>query len=405
MMRATAPLQGSAAPRGRGGRPRPPPPRPRPIGRWRGRERLAAGFDQCLAGRRERDPPAEAFEQRHADLFLELLDRLRERRLRHVRGAGGGGERPLVDHGEEHREPASIHKSPLMVLTRRTGWTSHTGRRTLREMHLVAITAAGLGVGVFFGMFGAGGSAFATPVLALLGVPAPLAVASPPAGDAAGVDGGRVASRGAGGSTPSSPRSTSSAAFPARVGALASARRRPLPPRALGRDARRCRRAPPRAGRRRRRDRAADRRGRTYSSSPPLRVGLLTGLLANGGGFLLVPLFVVGYGLSAGEAAGTSMLAVGALVIPTLVSHWALGHIDWSVSFAFATGTHPRVAGRIPSYRTHPGRRRAARVRRDAALVRRVVPLDAGLRGRLHAPASVPAISPIAVRSQGSDNR
>ena len=38
---------------------------------------------------------------------------------------------------------------------------------------------AGLGVGVVFGMFGAGGSAFATPVLALLGVPGLLAVASP----------------------------------------------------------------------------------------------------------------------------------------------------------------------------------------------------------------------------------
>ena len=147
--------------------------------------------------------------------------------------------------------------------------------------------------------------------------------------------------------------------------------------------------------------RAADRRGRTsLVIAAAFVVGLLTGLLANGGGFLLVPLFVVGYGLSAGEAAGTSMLAVGALVIPTLVSHWALGHIDWSVSFAFATGLIPgsvvgsRATERIPAAVTRP------RVRHDAAPVRRVVPLDAGLRGRLHAPASVPAISPIAVRSQ-----
>lgn len=37
----------------------------------------------------------------------------------------------------------------------------------------------GLGVGVVFGMFGAGGSAFATPILALVGVPPLFAVASP----------------------------------------------------------------------------------------------------------------------------------------------------------------------------------------------------------------------------------
>ena len=46
-------------------------------------------------------------------------------------------------------------------------------------MAFVEYVLAGLGVGLIFGMFGAGGSAFATPVLALMGVPAILAVASP----------------------------------------------------------------------------------------------------------------------------------------------------------------------------------------------------------------------------------
>ena len=36
---------------------------------------------------------------------------------------------------------------------------------------LLAYVLAGLGVGVVSGMFGAGGSAFASPVLALMGVP------------------------------------------------------------------------------------------------------------------------------------------------------------------------------------------------------------------------------------------
>ena len=43
----------------------------------------------------------------------------------------------------------------------------------------VLVLVAGLGVGLVFGMFGAGGSAFATPVLALIGVPPVIAYASP----------------------------------------------------------------------------------------------------------------------------------------------------------------------------------------------------------------------------------
>src|SRR5439155_2746837 len=46
-------------------------------------------------------------------------------------------------------------------------------------MTWLLVALAGAGVGICFGVFGAGGSAFATPVLALLGVPAPIAVASP----------------------------------------------------------------------------------------------------------------------------------------------------------------------------------------------------------------------------------
>jgi uncharacterized membrane protein YfcA len=67
----------------------------------------------------------------------------------------------------------------------------------------------------------------------------------------------------------------------------------------------------------------------------------LSGLLANGGGSLLVPIFVVGLGLGATRAAGTSMLAVAAMLVPTLAVHWELGHIDWTVAAAFACGVIP----------------------------------------------------------------
>ena len=48
----------------------------------------------------------------------------------------------------------------------------------------------------------------------------------------------------------------------------------------------------------------------------------LTGLLANGGGILLVPIFVLVLGFTATRAAGTSMVAVAALIVPTLATHW-----------------------------------------------------------------------------------
>ncbi len=86
-------------------------------------------------------------------------------------------------------------------------------------------------------------------------------------------------------------------------------------------------------------------------------VGALTGLLANGGGFLLVPVFVLVLGMTAIEAAGTSMVVVGVLTIPTLATHWALGHIDWTVAAGFAIGLIPasmlgaRLAQHLPAAR------------------------------------------------------
>lgn len=41
------------------------------------------------------------------------------------------------------------------------------------------VTTAGVAIGVLFGLFGVGGSSFATPVLGLLGVPGVIAVAAP----------------------------------------------------------------------------------------------------------------------------------------------------------------------------------------------------------------------------------
>ena len=73
-------------------------------------------------------------------------------------------------------------------------------------------------------------------------------------------------------------------------------------------------------------------------------VGLLTGLLANGGGFLLVPMYLPLFGLAMPEAAGTSLLVISVLTLPTMATHWSLRHIDWAVAGAVALGTVPASA-------------------------------------------------------------
>ena len=231
----------------------------------------------------------------------------------------------------------------------------------LHTVRFLEYVIAGLGVGVVFGMFGAGGSAFATPVLALFGVPPLIAVASPlPAMLPAAFTGARRYLR-AGNLDARVAKLAIIGGVPgAFLGALASTlvggnrllvlsglMLLVIGVRLLMRDSRGAA------------ERCSARRGNpglVIGSS--FGVGLLTGLLANGGGFLLVPLFVLFLGLTAVEAAGTSMVVVGVLTIPTLITHWALGHIDWVVAGGFAVGLIPaaaigsRIAQRIPPARS-----------------------------------------------------
>ena len=225
-------------------------------------------------------------------------------------------------------------------------------------MNGIAIFSAGLAVGVVFGLFGAGGSAFATPVLSLLGVPGILAVASPlPAMVPAGMAGARRHLR-AGTLDRSTAIWSVIGGFPGAVlgsllsGAVGGGRLlllsglvllvvglRVVLPDPTGSSSRGL----------------ARRRKVWLVAGAAFLVGLLTGVLANGGGFLLVPLFIVSFGLTSAEAAGTSMVAVSALTLPTLAVHLALGHIDWPVAVAFGAGLVPgssvgaALAHRIPA--------------------------------------------------------
>lgn len=211
------------------------------------------------------------------------------------------------------------------------------------EQQLV-ILVVGAAAGALYGIFGAGGAAFATPVLALVGVPPVFAVAAPlPAmlpTSIAGVRGHlragsldrRVATLAVAGGVPgtligglgSSLVSGRWLLILSGVMLLAVGARVLLPdPSGHA-------------------DRCADRRDRTaVIVALAFSVGLMTGLLANGGGFLLVPAFILILGLTTATAAGTSLVVAGVLSIPTLLIHWSLGHMDWRIALLFAVGSIP----------------------------------------------------------------
>lgn len=223
------------------------------------------------------------------------------------------------------------------------------------------IVTAGVVVGLLYGIFGVG-SAFATPVLALLGVPGLAAVAAPLPGLLPGSAAGAWSYARDGAVDRGLARRTIVGGLPAAVlGALASrwvggpvllalsgvvllvvGIRVLRPGRA---DTGRLERA------------VRLRSNRTFVIGTAAVVGFFSGLLANGGGFLLVPLFLLVLGLDRDEATGTSLIVAATLTVPTLATHALLGDIDWLVAGAFGLGLVPgalaggRLAVHLPSDR------------------------------------------------------
>jgi uncharacterized membrane protein YfcA len=70
-------------------------------------------------------------------------------------------------------------------------------------------------------------------------------------------------------------------------------------------------------------------------------VGFVAGLLANAGGFLLVPLYLTVLKLPIKTALSCSLLVASVLAVPGAVVHAALGHIDWTVTAVFAAASIP----------------------------------------------------------------
>ncbi len=79
---------------------------------------------------------------------------------------------------------------------------------------------------------------------------------------------------------------------------------------------------------------------RTYVLPLGFLIGLVSGMLANGGGLLIVPLLIL-LGVDIKRAVATSMGVVFLAVTPSIVVHWWLGHINWWISLALILGVAP----------------------------------------------------------------
>jgi hypothetical protein len=73
-------------------------------------------------------------------------------------------------------------------------------------------------------------------------------------------------------------------------------------------------------------------------------VGLAAGLLANSGGFLLAPLYLAVLRLPIKPAFGTSLIVSCVLAVPGTMVHAALGQVDWTLVLVFGAASVPLSA-------------------------------------------------------------
>lgn len=84
-----------------------------------------------------------------------------------------------------------------------------------------------------------------------------------------------------------------------------------------------------------------DARARGRLTAIAIGVGLFSGLLANTGGILYAPLFIQWVGMPPKRALATSLIVSAVLAIPGTLTHWWLGHIDWTIVVLLSLGAIP----------------------------------------------------------------
>ncbi|MBK5330830.1 MAG: sulfite exporter TauE/SafE family protein, partial [Ilumatobacteraceae bacterium] len=227
-------------------------------------------------------------------------------------------------------------------------------------MTLLAAAGIGLAIGFLGGMFGKGGSAIATPLLAAIGVPAIVAVAAPlpatiPSTLAASsvywkarlIDWHIVRwSLGFG-----IPATVAGALATRWIGGTALITVTDCVLVVLGLRFLLARDKDP-----------------TYPVDPPrdsawllagvaTAIGLVSGLLANSGGFLLAPLYIAVLRLPVKAAFASSLAVATVLAVPGTIVHAVLGHIDWTLVAVFAVTSVPlSFLGAKVALRTDPKR-------------------------------------------------
>lgn len=209
-------------------------------------------------------------------------------------------------------------------------------------MHWLLIAAIGAGVGYLGGLFGKGGAAIATPFLALIGVPPIVAVASPLPATVPGTlvafrryrNGGFADRRVIMWSVGCGVPATVVGALLTRwvggavlvevtdgvivcMGLRVLLQRRPTT------------------------EAAPIEPSRLRLVSIAVVVGLLSGVLANSGGFLLVPLYLAVLALPIKNALASSLAVASLLAVPGTIVHAAMGHIDWRIAIVFGLASIP----------------------------------------------------------------
>ncbi len=84
-----------------------------------------------------------------------------------------------------------------------------------------------------------------------------------------------------------------------------------------------------------------DLRSISVLSSTGLLAGLISGMLGLGGGIVLVPLFVNRLRLPLLQATATSLVCIGVLAIPSIITHSLIGDINWPIAAYLTLGTIP----------------------------------------------------------------
>jgi uncharacterized membrane protein YfcA len=224
---------------------------------------------------------------------------------------------------------------------------------------VLAVAAIGAAVGFLGGLFGKGGSALATPLLAALGIPPIVALASPLP---ATVPSTTVASyaywreswldwRIVGWSVALGVPAVVAGAYATRwIGGDALVAVTELVIAGIG-------------------IRSLARPGSPHERTVPVPAprarlvaiaivaGLASGLLANSGGFLLAPLYLAVLRLPIKQAFASSLAVAGVLAIPGTIVHAALGHIDWTLVAVFGAASIPlSYVGARVALRTHATR-------------------------------------------------